>query len=161
MTKYQALSSDTISDPAGTLYVETGAQGQWNHNHVIPVADSTSWKIETIRRIAQVLSLPENWDSYGSPPPNKMAGDAAIELLKKMDLDDFLEPHVAPISGGGVQLEWTFENRGLELEITEDGSMDYLKTDHRDPIEEGHILRGDFRRVVSLCSWLISNQQRG
>ena len=55
-------------------------------------------------RLQELLDLPPNWDSYGSPPPTKAAIDTASRLLENLGVPF---PFVAPISGGGIQIEIT------------------------------------------------------
>jgi hypothetical protein len=54
-------------------------------------------------KVRRLLSLPPNWDSYGSQPPTPEAGATAERLLENLGLD----PFVCPISGGGIQIEIT------------------------------------------------------
>jgi len=35
-------------------------------------------------------------------------------------------PHIAPVPGGGIQLEWDRDNRSLELEIHPNGHLEFL-----------------------------------
>lgn len=122
---------------------------------VIPVPDLSQRQVQAIKRLIEVLSLSENWDSYGSPPPNLNSVDVAIILLTKIDLDDIPIPHIVPVSGGGIQLEWSAAARELELEISHDGLVQYMKTEHGEPLEEGPT--ESVAHARSLLTWLIPN----
>ncbi|MFQ5853059.1 MAG: hypothetical protein ACE5JU_21070 [Candidatus Binatia bacterium] len=138
--------------PQEDQYVFTEAQ--WSR--VIPVPNLSRWQVEGIKRLVGTMSLPADWDSYGGPPPGDSVVSAAIELLMGLDLDYFLPPRVVPVSGGGVQLEWNFGPRELELHVLEDGSVEYLRTEDGNVLDEGTARAVDFPRVRSLLAWLIS-----
>jgi len=71
-----------------------------------------------------------------------------------IDLDNFLLPRVIPVSGGGVQLEWSFGVREIEIEVDDDGLVEYLKTERGRPIEESQIGLADLTGIRSLLMWL-------
>ena len=86
--------------------------------------------------------LPADWDSYGSPP---LSGIALIEACRLLvaAADRFgaragerIGPyHVAPIPGGGVQLEWRGRDLDLEVHIGGDGETSWLLAEKRDGAE--------------------------
>jgi hypothetical protein len=73
-----------------------------------------------------------------------------------IDLDYFVSPHIVPVSGGGVQLEWSLGSREVEVEISDEGSAAYLKSIHAKPVEEGPLSLADLPRIRSLLTWLIT-----
>ncbi len=73
------------------------------------------WCRPIVRNLAEILALPEGWNSYGAKPVNLYAAVDAIGVLSTiMPLDGPL-PQVVPTSPGGVQLEW--HKGGVDLEI--------------------------------------------
>lgn len=57
-------------------------------------------------RFAELLALPAGWDSYGARKIDPLAIAAARRLLDA--LPKYIpEPAIAPMSNGGVELEWT------------------------------------------------------
>ncbi|MBM2847027.1 MAG: hypothetical protein HW407_2339 [Bacteroidetes bacterium] len=122
-----------------TLPDNQPALGNAQWTRVIPLTGLGQLQIQGIKRLITLRKLPENWDSYGSPPPTEPAVAVAIELLMALDFDELPSPRIIPVSGGGVQLEWDVESRGLELEALRDGSIRYLKVEGGEPIEENEI----------------------
>jgi hypothetical protein len=147
----------SISTNSSLSYTSTNSScwyTQWSS--VIPTRALSQWQIEGIKRLNKVLSLPENWDGYGSRPPTQAAANTAMDLIISINIDDLVPLRVVPVSGGGIQLEWETSTRALELEILDGGTIEYLKTEDGTPVDEGHMHRID--QVRPLLSWLISSQ---
>jgi hypothetical protein len=130
------------------------ASPQWSG--VVLMSELSQWQIETIRKLFQLLALPIDWDSYGSPPPSEVAVTAAARLILSIELDYFVSPRIVPVSGGGVQLEWSLGSREVEIEIGDEGSAEYLKSIHAKPVEESQVSLADLPRIRSLLMWLIA-----
>ena len=69
--------------------------------------------------IAELLRLPQDWDTYGSVPPTKAAGETAEKLLAQ--LPDATEAY--PISGGGLQLDFVLGEVEHMVEIGPGGEI--------------------------------------
>lgn len=83
---------------------------------VVTLADARpQWLEPTLERLVGLITLPENWDSYGAPPVDPQCVHTAIRLLLDTMQDDSPAPAVVPTCRGGVQLEW--HTRGLDLEV--------------------------------------------
>ena len=147
----QVVSGSGLIDAPTPLVLNPGGRAQWVR--VIPTPQLSQWQIQGIKRLNEVLELPENWDSYGSRPVTRVAGDRAMEILTRSDIEYFLAPRVVPVSGGGLQLEWKSNNRSLEIEILDDGSIEYL-TCEDEACREGRI--HDLRELRPLFQWLLS-----
>ena len=96
-------------------------------SEIISVSGLSRWQIEAVRDLIRIASLPHNWDSYGSPPPSKVATKVALNLLIHIRIEYLPCARVTPVSGGGVQIEWDTGRRTLEMEILADGSIEFLK----------------------------------
>jgi hypothetical protein len=149
--------STSTSSTLGQMYRQAQpsyASPQWSG--VVLVSELSQWQIEAIRKLFQLLALPRDWDSYGSPSPSEVAVTAAVRLILGIDLDYFVSPRVVPVSGGGVQLEWSVGSREVEIEINDECAAEYLKSHRGKPIEEGQISLADFPRIRALLTWLIT-----
>lgn len=127
------------------------------HHWVDTVPVASYWHRDAVKATLQLAALPHNWDTYGSLPPTAIAIKGAIALLAhiaKLGFDDLPSPNVVPVPGGGVQFEWLVDTRELELEIRPDGSVDFLKSQAGEPIEEGQVSFGGRAQLQSLLSWL-------
>lgn len=69
---------------------------------------------ETEIRLAELVALPENWDSYNASRITPEAVEAVRRLLGR-------SPHIIPMHTGGLQLEWL--NGDAVIEIMPDGRV--------------------------------------
>ena len=108
---------------------------------------------QPIDQILGFRDLPENWDSYGSRSIDDRAIACSLVLLIQAELEKADAPHVCPVPGGGVQLEWQAGQRALELEALPDGSAQFLRVDGQ-TMDEGPLDPSDPTRVRALLRWL-------
>lgn len=147
MTKIQFWASTTIAS--------TGEM-------ITPLNGMSEWKRQAVRSLVGILSRRTDWDSYGSPPPSPIAVANAIQTILNLDINYFLPPQVAPVGGGGVQLEWNIGSRGLELEFgtVREGSIEYLQVENGRPIREESISVLDRNQIRSLLLWVSTESER-
>lgn len=88
-----------------------------------------------LKKLEQIYQLPDDWDSYGSPSLSKEKCDIAREIIFSIVSDDIPEPAVVPAAGGGVQFEWDFEGRSLEIEVIDKNTIVYLKEDTQENMD--------------------------
>lgn len=141
---------DTGSDQVQTF---GAAQDALSREEVL-LENLSPKQAEAMRRLGEIVKLPLNWDSYGSPPPTRIAIETVVDLLLKTDDRNLPSVHIVPVSGGGVQLEWRVSDRELQLEVAGDGTAQYLQVEHGQPIKEEEIAPGS-GQVRSLLMWLI------
>lgn len=103
--------------------------------------------------LAELATLPDNWDGYGSPGLQAAAVKAAFQLLAAVEKEGLPAPHLCPVTGGGVGLAWQVGSRELEVEILPDGTMGYLTVEGED-MHEGPLSLADVEQVKWLTSWL-------
>lgn len=96
-------------------------------------ADVESPVVKMLRRLESIERLDRDWDSYGSDPPSPRAAGAARNLAWGVIQSFFAAAgalavpyEIAPLSGGGVQMEWRRNERAIEVEIDPDGGYSYL-----------------------------------
>ncbi len=75
------------------------------------------WLIPTVERLASLLDLEPNWDSYGAPRIDPATADAALRIALEAMRDDSPIPSVTPTTKGGIQFEWHTNGMDLEIEI--------------------------------------------
>ena len=88
------------------------------------------------RTLGQLVNLPDNWDSYGGKPINEHCINNAFEILQYLlELRDIngIEvpaPFVAPLSSGGLQIEWEEGDRYLQIDLlSETSEIEYFAID--------------------------------
>jgi len=127
-------------------------------DHDLFTADEPTWLIKAKYYMTQLASLPQNWNSYGSPPVPLELLKNAQNFLNSLKLENIPPPFVAPVSGGGIQFEWHNEDRDLEVEFVEPLTVGYLKLIKDEPIEEGEFSARDYDSARKLIRWLTLGQ---
>jgi hypothetical protein len=97
---------------------------QWSS--VTPLTSVADWYLDSLETVRRLGNMPENWDGFGSPIIPMRVTTAASYMLSMVSLYMLTPPHIAPVPGGGLQLEWDRDNRSLELEVHPSGEMEFL-----------------------------------
>lgn len=111
----------------------------------------SEWQKEALKGIIRLQYLEENWDHEGSSPPSRIAIETGKLLILELPFDDLPTPFVTPTSVGGLQLEWTDDQREIEIEVLTDGSLEFLKAENGNVINEGLISGYE---VLGLFNWV-------
>ncbi len=127
------------------------AAAQWSG--VTPLAEASSWLRASQRKISELAQLTENWDSYGSPPIQPAAIEQASEALSCLSFINLPPPQIFPVPGGGLQLEFEWDERELEIEFLPDGSIGYLMVAENGEMREGSIPTGSKGDLYRLAYW--------
>jgi len=116
-----------LQTPALELETSTGLPRSWAVKQTVAPIWSTLCDLERVARVGA------DWDSYGSAPPSGEAIEAARRLIRTVYGEALLSARnpslpqsVAPLSGGGVQLEWRGENKAIEIQVSPDAAFGYL-----------------------------------
>jgi len=107
------------------LHVDNPLVAAWSGDTGRPTT-ADFWLDECLERVNDLARMPLGWDSYGSPTIAPEAVETAVELLHKLALLSAPKPHIVPISGGGLQLDWAVNNRELEIGVRATGHLEYL-----------------------------------
>ncbi len=154
MKGLEFLTVTTSSTPVEFLPDEPYPYANVEWNVVVPVSDLSDLQLKVFKRLFGFRRLLHDWDSYGSSPPSETAINVATKIIKVIDSNRFSMPRINPVSGGGIQLEWDIDTREIEIEILEDGSMQFLRVEGGDPLDEGPISSIADVNVNSLLLWL-------
>jgi hypothetical protein len=104
-----------------TIKMETPKEMPFNNFGNEPIFDAPRRTMDWVRPVAkkldELLSLPQNWDSYGAPKIADSVVPTVIGLLQDVMLPTTPIPQIFPTSSGGVQLEWHQNGVDLEIEI--------------------------------------------
>ena len=119
-----------------------------------------------LQELEKVKQMNDNWDSCGSPSLTDKQYENAkafIEALLDYPIREKIpEPSVGPVCGGGVQFEWQYGGRELEIEFSENDCIEYLRI--YDDIGGERIMKeGMFREdgvihIYGLMDWLITGR---
>jgi hypothetical protein len=81
------------------------------------MSNEPAWLRSTVNQLEEILSLGENWDSYGAAPVSFENAEYAVRLLDFVASLATPAPFIAPTPEGSVQLEWHRAGIDLEVEI--------------------------------------------
>ena len=107
-----------------SYYLRPTAQGV----EVVKIPPQWTWQIEPVKRVLECLALKNNWNSYGGKIPSFETAKAVIGFIDRMPANFSLTPRVVPLSTGGIQLELSRAGKGLEIEFTPEGRVDFLQS---------------------------------
>lgn len=111
-----------------------------------------SWLDAAALVLWQLSRLRANWDREGGPSIGVAALRTASNVLSTAVELGLPHPNIGPVIGGGLQIEWSTEERLLEIEILIDGRMLFFRESDGGQAEEGSIL--GFQGVQSHLRWL-------
>lgn len=101
-----------------------------------PPADP-SWLMALIARINELRKLPPNWDTYGGVAVTEANARTALWFIEQV-VDLAPGPWIAPLGGGGIQLDWNGDD--VDIEVVIDGTQ-----------SSALIVRGDGEAEVGLA----------
>ena len=130
----------------------TRETAQWSG--VFSIFNLDRRRIQVLKALLELGNLPEDWDSYGSPPPTEYAMDAGCGFIANYLSDEDPMPSVSPVSGGGIQLSWKKQANELNLDILPDGRMEYLKSSGSDVVGDDENFSLDLVRIQSMLDWV-------
>ena len=121
-------------------------------------ATEPAWLLKAKYDLNRLATLPENWDSYGSPSIPEVLYKNAENFLRSLEVEDIEPPFVAPVSGGGIQFEWQNKARELEIEFVQPNVFGYLKIIGDEPIDEGQFSVQNYNSARLLIKWFKTGQ---
>jgi hypothetical protein len=123
-------------------------------NNICISTTEPAWLLKAKYDLTRLATLPENWDSYGSPSVRTEILNNAEHFLNNLDVEKIPPPFVAPVSGGGIQFEWSNGDRELEVEFIELHVFGYLKIVKDEIVEQGDFSTEDYNSAHQLIRWL-------
>lgn len=122
---YDDVKSDTFLTSASRVYRPHSA-----FRSIVNVNPITAWDEYLKAELADLQTLENGWDGYGSPPVhfltahytlNFLSGVAYI-LSNKPNVDSGMlrPPYLVPVSGGALQAEWHFKHSIVEIYFNKD-----------------------------------------
>ena len=122
-----------------------------------PGASSDTWLKDATARLHAVADSGSGVQAHDSIVPQGSAVLGARSILQSLAVMDLPLPHVAPVTGGAVQLEWHRNGRSLEIAAHADGTVDYLAIEDEDydAAREGTLVVDDAATAGELARWLL------
>jgi len=85
--------------------------------------------LRSVEAVADLLSLPQGWNSYSAKPIDHQNARRAIRILAEFLESDTPSPSVVPTVRGGIQLEWHTRGVDLEVYIESPGDVSFFAED--------------------------------
>ena len=116
-----------------------------------------TWMLPTVKALCEVLDLPADWDSYGSPTVDSHVVAAAIDILMQVMRDDTPAPSVVPTNRGSVQFEWHTRGVDIEVEVVSPQRIRLLFEDQASGVEKREEITWDLRALADAIGRLSYN----
>lgn len=107
------------------------------------------WQQEAYARLVHLMSLNRGWDGNESPAVRSEIATFAWSVMSSVMTTSTPIPFIAPVTGGGLQLEWHVGGLDIELYIPQPSRAElYIEyQDGRKRVEED--LTSDFEQLSS------------
>lgn len=119
----------------------------------IPLYDGPGL-LSAAHAIANLSTLPDNWDGQGSPRISASVATKGLEVIELLGSTAETLSHASPVPGGGIQLEWYLGGKYLEIEVRPDGSLEYFIEVNGAETEEGSLSLADRDALSRLVGYL-------
>jgi len=106
------------------------------------------WLQVAADRVAELLNLPENWDSYGAKQVNVELAVSSLNLLSQIMRNGTPVPSIVPTNSGGIQLEWHRNGVDLEIELISPRKFGVLFVDRVSGEERDEVISSDLRMLA-------------
>jgi len=114
-----------------------------------------------MKTLDEFAAFKYDWDSYGAEPFNKKHLNKVKSFINDLK-EDIPQPWVVPCLNGSIQLEWNINKKHLEIEITEENEIIWLKSfnketkkDFKDEkYETGETDCRDMEEINKLIDWI-------
>jgi hypothetical protein len=105
-----------------------------------------TWQPKVIERLVELLTLKDNWDSYGASRPSLTAALELCSVLGGVMAINTPAPSIVPTSHGHFQAEWHLNGADLEVEVIAPTKISVSFSDEKDSWDEE--LDVDFTRLL-------------
>lgn len=89
--------------------------------HVDRSTAARAWFMPVLKALDGLYGLRPNWNGYGEAPVDLVNAARVISVLAATDFDG-PAPSIVPLHDGGVQAEWHWGERHLEIQFLPGGS---------------------------------------
>jgi hypothetical protein len=112
------MSQSTVQDPP-TVSVRSLVEYPLPRGQLVlgVRGEPPAWVQPTLQTLGNMLTLRQDWDSYGGRQVDPGCVWAAWQLLLVLMREDLPAPSIVPTSRGGVQIERHVKGIDLEIEV--------------------------------------------
>jgi hypothetical protein len=124
-------------------YSPTGSARKWHGppdprrvRVLYPGSAASRWLSLAAERLGVLLALDKGWDSYGAAPVDEATAGRVLSLLDAIMSGmsgEVAPPFIAPLSDGGLQVEWATKQRDVGFIVKpDDEPVGYISSDDID-----------------------------
>jgi hypothetical protein len=104
---------------------------------------------QAVSQFNQLLTLRENWDSYGARPLKSEALFPAIELLVELFAEGVSIPNISMTNFGGVHFEWSRGDGSVEVTIESEAEQNAYAVDEAGVVITVRLTPKEIARLVT------------
>jgi len=109
------------------------------------------WLASRIAQIDRLMTLTQNWDSYGALSIDLRSIAQARSILRELSFVDSMDaPIVTAAPNGNVALCWDDGDRSLDLEFLPNGAIKFVYLNSRDKRKDQEGTTNDLPALASL-----------
>jgi hypothetical protein len=82
-----------------------------------------------VDQVNELRLLTDGWNGHHAREITEAAAEGAVLAASVVAVGHGARPQVFPLPGGGLQVEWHYAGRDLEIEVESDGSLHVLAVD--------------------------------
>ncbi|GEM_PF-3334838 len=149
-------ASTSVEDEVPLSFEFKRADGRYGFIVITPQIPEPTWLVPVAEKLARILELPSDWNSYGAAPIDTNAVIQAYGVLNKIAELNTPSPAVLPTPRKGIQFEWHTKDLDLEIEVSPDGEAYFLLDDVKSEKEYEGELSSHLQLVMDAISRLSS-----
>ena len=115
---------------------------------------SDVWFMPIRNSINELLSMPADWNSYGSSRVERGFAASAANLLQTVMDAQTPVPSIVPTAPGGIQIEWHIKGIDLEIEVESTSRINVLYEDHRTGVSWESEFTSDLQKLSQVVAML-------
>lgn len=116
---------------------------------------SQKWRDQALDELRNFANLSRPTDEWTPRQPSDAASTQVKSILNRVDETRMPPPYLMATIDGGIDLEWTRNEREMDLTVDSGGAIGYIKLVDKAPIEGGPLAQ--FADIDNLCDWLLGH----
>jgi hypothetical protein len=116
---------------------------------------SQKWRDQALDELKNLSNLSRPTDEWTPRQPSDAAVSQAKAILNRVDETRMPPPYLMATIDGGIDFEWTRNEREMDLTVSSGGTIEYMKLVEKAPIEEAPLKA--FADIDGLCDWLLGH----
>jgi len=116
---------------------------------IIYIDEQKEWLKACTKQITKLLSLEDDWNSYGAEAPNQWTVDCARELLKSLASEDLEPSNINASAEGGICLSFKTKTHYSDIECFNTGEVFVVTSENGENTKVWEIQESEFGTTVN------------